>query len=169
MVRGILLATPVDRIVNHRSGRAAIPAWFRPALLPVPVYAAAAVIFWMMAWALPDLSLYWLAAFWTVYAAVFAVGAWAGRITAVEVGPDLLAVKHPIRSRIAALHDVLRVDAHRVPWRVFGSRQPPVYRIDVWLTGFRHWRLDNIEPEAGDRLLATLDARRKPIWVFASS
>ena len=163
------MATVEERILNRRSQRGRLPAWSRPALFLVPMWAAAILLFWAMYWARPDSFQYWNAWAWTLYGVLMAVALWFGRITTIDVGSDVLAVRRPVRSRAAAMNDVLRVDAHRVPWRIVATRQPPLYRIDIWLTGFRHWRLDNIEPEAGDRLLATLHAHQKPVWVFASS
>ncbi len=158
-----------ERILNRRPAPGRLPAWFRPALLLVPVWVIAASLFWAIYLALPDPIQYWQAWFWTLYGLLLILAFWGGRITEIDVGAEELAFRRPIRSRAAALQDVLRVDAHRIPWRVVATHQPPLYRIDVWLTAFRHWRLDYIEPEAGDRLLATLHARQKLIWVFPAS
>lgn len=133
------------------------------------MWVAAALIFWAMYWSYPSPFQYWNAWVWTFYGLAMALAFWIGRITAIDVGSDVLAVRRPVHSRVAAMNDVLRVDARRMPWKVVAARQPPVYQIDVWLTAFRHWRLENIEPEAGDRLLATFHALHKPVWLVASS
>ncbi len=163
------MAANGERILNRASAPGRLPAWLRPVLLLVPVWVGAVVLFWAMYWSRPDPFEFWDAWFWTLYGPLLLLAFWCARIAEIDVGTEELTVRRPIRSRVAALHDVLRVDAHRVPWRIVATRQPPAYRIDVWLTGFRHWRFDYIEPEAGDRLLATLHARQKLIWVFPAT
>lgn len=158
------VATITERIANRGSQRRGWPAWSRPALLTIPMLEFVAVLYW----ALPVPGLDWLAWFWTLYPFAFLFAVWVARITAIDIGPDLIAVRRPIRSQVAAMKDVLRVDARRSAWRFLAKGQPAPFTVDVWLTGRRHWRLDNVEPEAGDQILASLHRHNKPIWVYTS-
>jgi len=106
--------------------------------------------------------------FWGVYLVFFTFAVWGASISWVQVGPECIVVRRPIRSQVAATEEVLEVDAHRDRWSVRAKGQPPLYRIFVRLSAGRQWRLDGLEPDAGDRLLAAIHRLNKPIRVFPS-
>jgi hypothetical protein len=97
---------------------------------------------------------------------VFPLVAWAASVAAIEVSPERITVRGHLRSRTAAMTDLLRVDARRSPWRYMAAAQPAPYIIDLWLRDYRHWHLQYVEADAGDRLLARLHGYQKSIWIL---
>ncbi len=160
-------------VTAEDSGRIAIrnvrargwPSWLWPSMLFLAMYLLLGAFYWLIS--RPYLEGWgW---FWIAYAGLFLLAGWSGSIVTFEVGPAQLVVRRHLRSQKAQMADVLRVDAKKMPWGFAARFRAAPYSIDVWLTGYRHWRLQNVEPEAGDRLLAALHGYQKPIWVVRTA
>ena len=141
------------------------PAWLWPAVLLIPGYLFFAVVYWIM----NPPGVEWVAWFWVAAAGFYLLAAWLGSIATIEVDPAQIAVRRHLRSQRARMDDVLRVDARKMPWKFAARYRPAPYAMDVWLTGYRHWRLQYVEPEAGDRLLAILHGYHKSVWVVRTA
>ncbi len=145
------------------------PAWLWPTGLFVPLYLFFAVLYWLM-WPAGSPEWTWTWAWlWAAYAVLLPLAAWLASIAAFEVDPTQMRVRRHLRSQRAPLNDVLRIDVRKMPWSFASRFRPAPYAIDVWLAGYRHWRLQYVEPEAGDRLLAVLHGYQKPIWVVRTA
>lgn len=104
--------------------------------------------------------------FWGAYLFLFALAVWGASITWVQVGPDWVVVRRPMRSQVVAMSELLEVDAHRDRWSVRARGQPPLHRIYLTMTRGRRRLVDGLEPDAGDRLLAEFHRLGKPIRLF---
>ncbi len=162
-----MLAVAADsgRITIRNAVTSGWPAWIWPAVLIAPGFLFFAALYGIMN--PPELK--WMAWFWVAYAGFFLLAVWLGNIASIEIDPSKIAVRRPIRSQQARMDDVLRVDARKMPWKYATRYRPAPYIIDVWLGGYRHWRLQYVEPEAGDRLLAILHGYHKPVWIVRTA
>ncbi len=151
-----------ETIVNRGSAGGVLPAWVGFVLgFWFPLWAIVEVV--VFALLVPETT--WFFWFWSLYFVFMVFAIWAANVVRVEVGPDRIAVRRGLRSQVAALEDVVRVDVSRTEWLPRLQGHPRAYRASVLLTSGRHWVLDFLEPAAKDRLLAALHRYGRPIWV----
>ena len=63
------------------------------------------------------------------------------------------------------MRDMLDVEAHHHWQSPFAKNRAPPYWLKIRRSSGRAWRLEYIDPAAGDRLLAVLHRFQKPILV----
>ncbi len=152
-----------ERIANRGPNRRSLPPgpW-----LPVLLLAVLFVVVALMDFVNPYPEMRWLGWAYVALALVYPVIAWSVSVSWIELGPSTMRVRLASRSLIAPMSDVLDVEAHR-HWQspLTKGKQPP-YWLKIRRTSGRSWRLQYIEPAAGDRILAALHRLHKPILVY---
>lgn len=141
------------------------PAWLWPTFLLTPMYLLLGL--WLLVMSQPSMGGF--AWFWLAYAGLYMLAVWLTHLAVIELDATRITIRSHLWSKSAPMDDVLRIDARKMPWRYASRFRPAPYAMDVWLAGYRHWRLQYVEPEAGDRLLAALHGYQKPIWVVRTA
>lgn len=157
------MGTSVETIVNRGpSGRGFAPGPWLAVSLGILFFAFAAALYFAAPW--PGAQ--WVGWAYLLLAVAYAIAGWGATITSVVVSPERLEVRRHGRSRALALNEVLDIEAHRHWESPFAHGRPPNYWLKIRRSSGSAWRLQYIDPSAGDRLLAALYRFKKPILVY---
>ncbi len=157
------MAADTERIENHTASGRELPVglWGMAGVLTLEFVALALL---SLQEPIPDYR--WIAWLYLAMALLFLPLAWGRHVSWIEVGPETLVVRGPVRSRRIPMQDVVGIEAHRHWHNPLATGRPPWYWLLIRRTRGRGWRVEYIAPEAGDRLLDALHRLRKPILVY---
>ncbi len=157
------MGTTVETIANRDpSGRGFPPGpWLALASVAV-LFVLVAALYFVAPW--PGAQ--WLGWLYLLLALGYPLAAWGATITSFEVGSDRIRVHRHARSQSLPAAEILDVEAHRHWQSPFAQGRAPAYWLKVRRSSGWSWRLQYIDPAAGDRLLAALYRLKKPILVY---
>lgn len=157
------VAADTERITNRDPARRGLPPGLGlPALLSSVLWVALALL-WL---ANPYPEFRWLGWGYVALAFFYSLVAWSVSISWIEISPSTLRVGLASRSLVSSMSDVVDIEAHRHWQSPFAKGKIPLYWLKIRRTSGWPWRLQYIEPAAGDRILATLHRLNKPILVY---
>ncbi len=157
------MSVDAERIENRDPNRGRLPAgpW-----LPAVLLAVLFVLIALMDFANPYPEIRWLGWVYVALAFLYPIVVWSVSVSWIELSPSMMRVRLASRSLVATMSDVVDVEAHHHWQSPFALGRVPPYWLKIRRASGRSWRLQYIEPAAGDRLLAALHGLHKPILVY---
>lgn len=159
---GANVATDNERIANRDPSHRLPPGPWLPFLLITILWTFIALLNFVN----PDPQLHWLGWGYLALAFFYPVIAWSVSVSWFELDSRALRVRLGSRSLIIPMSELVDVEAHRHLQSPFAKTKVPPYWLMIRRASGRPWRLQYIEPAAGDRFLTALYRLRKPIWVY---